>query len=473
MALPSGESTALLLFLFAVLVRVVPGLGQLEGSDHVIPTVAQRSLQDTSSYPGYDEYSWMWGDAGTHLLGHTLAEVDFLRWSEWKNSAATIRDLEASKNPHNSERPVEMIGMNGRGEQTEIHPGLQAVTQRPRMRFTNMDAAIRYLNMHKASYSWMWGDAGAHFLGHRFAEMDPLRWSAWEGLDSVLKDLVNQRTPQNLQRPVEIRKDGQNKVTFANLDEALRYLRAQRASGPPAEQSTASPPAYVHPTLTAAPLSPTAASKAPSRASSVGPRHTRNVEHFPDPTPYLLLALAAAVLLACCGCLGCCLLGGGKKGHKASKRKGCTDPEASGESSSDEPLCADQSRSAAIEDSDLHTAQSRRGAPQKGAEQERELQRLLLEIEGEAPHRALPSPQGQALPLDPARRAEAQQEVERILAARDLSALLGEGSPAQRRSEYRRLVRMLHPDKGLVSGERATLALRRIVEYQATLSVGE
>jgi len=349
MALPSSEITGFLLCFFTVLVRVVPGLAQLEGSAHVIPTVVQRSLQDASSYPGYDEYSWMWGDAGTHLLGHTLAEVDLLRWSEWKSCAATIRDLEAFKNPHNSKRPVEMIGRSGH-RPTEPHPDLQAVTAKPRMLFTNMDAAIRYLNN----------------------------------------------------------------------------------------------------------------------------SHTA-------PAARLLLALAAPVLLACCGCLGCCLLGGGKKGHKASKRKGCTDPEASGESSSDEPLCADQSRSAAMEDKlagrergrDPHTAHSCRGAPQEGAEQECELRRLLLEVDCEAPQRAPPSPQGQASPLGPARRAEAQQEVERILAARDLRALLGEGSPAQRRSEYRRLVRMLHPDKGLVSGERATLALRRIVEYQATLSVGE
>eukprot|EP00418_Pyrodinium_bahamense_P095918 CAMPEP_0179038998 /NCGR_PEP_ID=MMETSP0796-20121207/14921_1 /TAXON_ID=73915 /ORGANISM="Pyrodinium bahamense, Strain pbaha01" /LENGTH=464 /DNA_ID=CAMNT_0020735331 /DNA_START=149 /DNA_END=1543 /DNA_ORIENTATION=+ len=459
------------LALFAVLAWAAPG------SRTVHPAVVHRSLQDASSYPGYDEYSWMWGDAGSSLFGHNLAEVDLLRWSEWKNSAATIRDLEAFQNAHG--KPVEMIGMNGHGRQSQLRPTLADVTKRQKMYFATMDQAISYLNMHRASYSWMWGDAGAHFLGHRIAEIDPLRWSSWERLDSVIKDLESQRTEQNLQRPVEIRKDGQSKVTFISLDQALRYLRGQIASTPRPRQGAASSPAPVQQAPAVLRQSPTPAAK----ASSLAPSASAPVDHvrstatwrLSGPTFQLLMALVATALLACCGCLGCCLLGGGgsraAKSSKASKRKRCKGPEASGDSSSDEPLC-----DAALEDTEAGCRQGcgqREAQPRRDAFREDELRRLLLQVEEEEPERALPALQGQALPLDPARRAEAVQEVERVLAARDLQTLFGDGSSTQRRSEFRRLVRMLHPDKGLVSGERATLALRRVVEYHATLTVGE
>lgn len=66
-------------------------------------------------------------------------------------------------------------------------------------------------------------------------------------------------------------------------------------------------------------------------------------------------------------------------------------------------------------------------------------------------------------------RAEASHEVERILAAASPSAVLGCGSACDQKSEFRRLVRLLHPDKGNVRGERAALALRRVVEANRSL----
>merc|ERR1712187_693397 len=52
----------------------------------------------------------------------------------------------------------------------------------------------------------------------------------------------------------------------------------------------------------------------------------------------------------------------------------------------------------------------------------------------------------------------AQAEIDRILASRDVSAILGDGSE----KEYHRIVHLLHPDKGLVSRDdpRANQALR-------------
>lgn len=66
------------------------------------------------------------------------------------------------------------------------------------------------------------------------------------------------------------------------------------------------------------------------------------------------------------------------------------------------------------------------------------------------------------------RRAEAEQEVERIMAARRQDAALRGDTVAERRRDFRRIARLLHPDKGFCSGERAGLALRRaLAAYQA------
>lgn len=74
---------------------------------------------------------------------------------------------------------------------------------------------------------------------------------------------------------------------------------------------------------------------------------------------------------------------------------------------------------------------------------------------------------------DADQRAEALRQVEHILSARSVSAILGSGSLHERRSEFRRLARLLHPDKNLVRGERADLALRRLVEAHKTMNAAE
>jgi len=67
-------------------------------------------------------------------------------------------------------------------------------------------------------------------------------------------------------------------------------------------------------------------------------------------------------------------------------------------------------------------------------------------------------------------RKEAACEVERILAAPNQLAVLGGGVRAQRNARFRELARLLHPDKGLVEGDRAALALRRVVEAHRALA---
>jgi hypothetical protein len=66
-------------------------------------------------------------------------------------------------------------------------------------------------------------------------------------------------------------------------------------------------------------------------------------------------------------------------------------------------------------------------------------------------------------------RRDAQREVERVMAAPNPHMVLGGGNVEQTRREFRRLVLLLHPDRGHVHGERAALALRRVVEAHQTL----
>merc|ERR1712050_561901 len=59
-------------------------------------------------------------------------------------------------------------------------------------------------------------------------------------------------------------------------------------------------------------------------------------------------------------------------------------------------------------------------------------------------------------------RALAAKEVERILAIRNIDQVLGGGSWDEQRLEFRRLAKILHPDKGVVSSDdkHAALAMR-------------
>jgi len=59
-------------------------------------------------------------------------------------------------------------------------------------------------------------------------------------------------------------------------------------------------------------------------------------------------------------------------------------------------------------------------------------------------------------------KAEAMEEIERILATKEMSKILGSGSVEDQKQVFQRIARLLHPDKGYVDAgcKRANLALR-------------
>jgi len=95
-----------------------------------------------------------------------------------------------------------------------------------------------------------------------------------------------------------------------------------------------------------------------------------------------------------------------------------------------------------------------------------ELQQLLLEMSGgDQPMLQLEFPAAPCEPEDAelaAQKAKAAEEVERILVARNVAEVLGNGSKEEQRREFKRLALLLHPDKGLVDHDdvRAGLAMR-------------
>mmetsp|Transcript_15420 Transcript_15420/g.36391 ORF Transcript_15420/g.36391 Transcript_15420/m.36391 type:complete len:175 (-) Transcript_15420:116-640(-) len=105
-----------------------------------------------------------------------------------------------------------------------------------------------------------------------------------------------------------------------------------------------------------------------------------------------------------------------------------------------------------------------------GAPREGEMRRLLFYVE-QGPLEALPplpEDYDEALPNPAQQRPLAEAEVERILTPGQHRELFAARDVAGRDREFRRLVRLLHPDSGLVPRERSMLALRRLVEaYRA------
>lgn len=93
--------------------------------------------------------------------------------------------------------------------------------------------------------------------------------------------------------------------------------------------------------------------------------------------------------------------------------------------------------------------------------QQSELRSLLAQVDEEA--HAAAGEDGGAQPSAEL-CAEAEREVEHVLSAPTAREVLGIGSPNERTARFRQLVRLLHPDKGLVTGARANMAFRRVVE---------
>lgn len=116
-------------------------------------------------------------------------------------------------------------------------------------------------------------------------------------------------------------------------------------------------------------------------------------------------------------------------------------------------------------DASTSTGGEDQAAPEEGLCPD--LRRLLVE-EGQVAQRqplSLEFPEETTVHDLAAARARATSEVDRILAARSAEAVLGGSSREERQAEFRRLVRLLHPDKGLVeAGDvKANLAMRLCV----------
>lgn len=276
-------------------------------------------------------------------------------------------------------------------------------------------------------YKWMWGDAGQVLEGHALAESNPLRWSDWLPVEACIKDLQSYQTHPNLARPVEVVQADHQDVSqrFDTLAQAIAHL----------SQYTSTP-------------APVIVTEDPDDASARV--DMLEILYFPTGRDRLAMTLGAlftCIALALCACTTICC--------RSCCRRKLNEENGEMEASEKTALCNEW---------ELH-----RECPEHAAFHESELRSLLADLE-EA--EAEPGLKCLADRPESAQRAEAAREVERVLAARDAGAILGGGSPAQQRSAYRRLVRLLHPDKNLAAGDRATLALRRVVEcYQASRCV--
>lgn len=312
-------------------------------------------------------------------------------------------------------------------------------------------------------YSWIWADVAIRpdplDLGHGGADPESPHWSPWLSREAAVKDLQLYRTADNFGRPLEMRMaaargefsaeevekqllPGSKRFLskFESTDEAVSYLTG---GGTGAMASTT-------------PLTPRLATArkagadevTPNEQNAAGSARTRNIVRY--------------FMVGVFGCLVCILalvlLGyfiDVKIVHVRECRVG--DDE---ETSSEEEL--ERGSGGA------NPWQAFMDAPREG-----EMRRLLVFIE-QGPQELPPLPPLPQLPDDgraaagPSQRQQAEAEVERIIAARDVVDIFGAGDAASRKQEFRRLLRLIHPDKGLVSGQRAALALRRVVEAYRT-----
>jgi len=296
-------------------------------------------------------------------------------------------------------------------------------------------------------YQWMWADVEE--LGdHELAEADPFRWSDWLNAAGTIADLeaYKAQSPRNQLRPVELMKGGgsQNRglalarpMKFGNIDEAIAYLGAQ---------TTTPPPQVVEKTERVA-----------------VPGHCEGASALTSSEALCFMALGSALTLAAYAMYHLCACTVRRFRHGG---KGEMQGLLNGSDSEDEA----KPRLAAL--TDARAPQPYGGVP---VLQESELRALLADIEEEerlmltaGPRSLRPGSQSGKAPT----KDEALFEVERVLSAKSAKEIFGGGGANEQRACYRRLVRLLHPDKKVVEGQRASLALRRVVECYRALAEG-
>jgi hypothetical protein len=281
-------------------------------------------------------------------------------------------------------------------------------------------------------YQWMWADVEE--LGdHELAESDPFRWSDWLNAAGTIADLEAYQTSKNKARPVELMAGRDNDgpgaapapMNFGSIDEAIAYLSAQ---------TTTQPPRVVEKTTKV-----TVHGRCP------------DASHLDTSEALFFMALGSALTLTLYALYCCCA---------CTMRRICSQPA---KGSDMHGLLDDDSDEESKPKLALRDERTRQ--PYQGVLQDSELASLLADIEEEE-RRMLTGPRSFA----PTNREEATREVERVLNAKGAREIFGSGGSGEQRAQYRRLVRLLHPDKKAVEGQRASLALRRVVECYRALT---
>jgi len=366
--------------------------------------------------------------------------------------------------------------------------------------------------LQKPYYSWMWADTATNpaplDLGHGSIEQQEITWSPWLSCEDAVKDLELYRTADNLKRPVDMRiaagvtadggkgADGvqlDNKrflSKFDNIPQTIEYLNREarrearhaetadyfgtkstasthastqaptatttwhmpRVAHAAAMQERARPPSQPQPPARATPAAKTGRERLETSARHAAPASeasAANGSHLPIPT--VLGYMGYLGFLPCFACVG-------YLSYRVVKRRGSCNPS--------DHMSADEEESSGAEET-LDPVQPNTWRAFAGSSHDGEIRRVLFYAEQQGPTDA----DGASQPVASADGPTAEAEVERILAISSPGDLFGSGGPNEKKREYLRLVRLLHPDKGLAAGERAHLALRRVVEAYRSLGL--
>jgi hypothetical protein len=230
-------------------------------------------------------------------------------------------------------------------------------------------------------------------------------------------------------------------LKFGSIDEAIAYLSQQ--------------------TTTQAPKVVEKVHNIPVGGDCPDSAHLRSNEAIACMAIGSAITVAVFLLYQLCSCTCRRVFRGVKRSEKETLLYG---------SDSDDDLNKDRSTPLAI-------TEGRQPQPYQGLGtlKESELRALLADIEEEerlmltGPRSFSPGAFGSADGTATLRK-EATQEVERVLNSKSARDIFGSGSASDQRAKYRRLVRLFHPDKKILEGERASLALRRVVEAYRSLA---
>ena len=125
---------------------------------------------------GY-RFSWMWGDE------NDLAEANPFRWSKWHTPSEMVDDI----GKYSDVRPINIKDHSGKGHWA----------------FDSPADAIKILKGEGKQYMWAYGDINA------LANLDPLRWSAYQGMFQLLSELhhIDHTDKEKAKRPCHVKDD--------------------------------------------------------------------------------------------------------------------------------------------------------------------------------------------------------------------------------------------------------------------------